>query len=155
MERLGETPERMARVYRRSSAKVKLPWLSDLDPEQRTAFREYGQIIMRDVLAALDAATESDRAGHLAGASAACAKYGVGAAEGGLGAGATVETFLRFRRTFIAELFGLAARRGLETVATTGLIGRAEDALDQLLVATIHGWEASMTAGAAARQGRT
>jgi len=112
MEQLGETPERMARAYRRAGRSTTMPWLDALDETQRAAFREHGSAIARQLLAALDASTVTDRAAHLATASEAAAEYGVAAAQRGLGVTATVETFLRFRRPFVAELLGVARRRG-------------------------------------------
>ena len=44
----------------------------------------------------------------------------------------------------VAELLGVARRRGLETSATTDLIGRAVDAIDELLVATVRAWEMTL-----------
>jgi len=38
----------------------------------------------------------------------------------------------------------VARRRGLETSATTDLIGRAVDAIDELLVATVRAWEMTL-----------
>jgi len=144
MEQLGETPERMARACRRAGRSTTMPWLDALDETQRAAFREHGSAIARQLLAALDASTVTDRAAHLATASEAAAEYGVAAAQRGLGVTATVETFLRFRRPFVAELLGVARRRGLETSATTDLIGRAVDAIDELLVATVRAWEMTL-----------
>lgn len=146
MEQLGETPERMSRAYRRVGTQQSIEWVSALDDEQRTTFREHGQGIARELLAALDASTEADRAAHIELASALAAQYGVAAAKRGLGVATTVETFLQFRRPFINELLGLAQRRGLETTATRDVIARAADAIDQLLVATVRACESTIAA---------
>jgi hypothetical protein len=143
MERMGETPERMSQVYRRSNERRALPWVDALDEAQRTAFREHGRIVAGELLASLDAATESDRAAHLATASETAAQYGTAAAARGLAASATVETFLRFRRPFLLELAAGARRRGLDVSAATDLIARASDGFDQVLVATMLAYEAS------------
>jgi DNA-binding transcriptional MerR regulator len=140
MEQLGETPERISRAYRRAG-QAQPEWVSELDEEQRSAFREHGQGIARELLAVLDAATDADRNAHIAIASAAASQYGTAAAERGLGMATTVQTFLQFRRPFITELLNLARRRGLETAAATELVGRATDAVDSLLVATVRAYE--------------
>jgi excisionase family DNA binding protein len=148
MERLGETPERISRAYRRASERNALPWIGALDEGQRNAFREHGQAIARELLARLDAPTESDRAAHLAVASAAAAEYGVAAASRGVTPAATVQTFLQFRRPFLLELVSVARRRGLDVTATTDLVGRASDAVDELLVATMRGYEEAKSGSA-------
>jgi excisionase family DNA binding protein len=150
MEQLGETPERIARAYRRAGRHDEPAWVSALTDAQRDTFREHGQGIARELLAALDASTETDRASHIALASQTAAQYGVAAAARGLGLGTTVETFLQFRRPFVTELLAVARRRGLDTAATTDLIGRAGDAVDQLLVATVRAYEQAAVVHAAA-----
>jgi hypothetical protein len=142
MEQLGETPERMARAYRRAGRSTASPWVDALDVAQRQSFRDHGLVIARELLAALDAATDADRSAHLASASSAAAEYGTAAVQHGLGVGATVDAFLHFKRPFVAELLNVARRRGLDTAATTTLIGRAIDAIDQLLIALVAAWEA-------------
>lgn len=141
MEQLGETPERMSRAYRRAGQSEQPAWINALDEEQRNEFREHGLGIARELLAALDASTDADRNAHIATASAIASQYGVAAAEQGLGAATTVQTFLQFRRPFINELLNLARRRGLDTAAATQLVGGASDAIDNLLVATVRAHE--------------
>jgi len=152
MERLGETPERMSRAYRRASERNALPWVGALDEVQRSTFREHGLEVARELLATLDAPTESDRMTHLAAASATAAQYGVAAAADGVPVAATVQTFLQFRRPFLLELVAVARRRGLGTAATTELIGRASDAVDEVLVATMSAYESSQHRPARSRR---
>lgn len=155
LEGLGETPERMTRAYRHANDRDPLPWVGALGDEQRQAFREHGQGVARELLALLDATTASDRAAHLAAASMAAAQYGVAAAAAGLPPSATVKTFLRFRRPFITEISAVARRRGLDTTAAVDLIGRASDAMDEILVAIMRAYEdAGPAAGASVRPGR-
>lgn len=149
MERLGETPERIARAYRRAHAEGALPWVGLLDDAQRRAFREHGQGIARELLAILDAPTEADRASHVAVASRSAAQYGVAAAALGVGAATIVETFLQFRRPFLAEMLAVSRRRGLDTVSATDLVRRASDAMDELMIATVRAYDET-PAGAAA-----
>lgn len=146
MEQLGETPERMSRAYRRVGTQASIEWISALDDEQRNTLREHGQGIARELLAALDASTEADRGAHIGVASALAARYGAAAAKRGLGMATTVETFLQFRRPFINELLGLAQRRGLENTTTRDMVAGAADAIDQLLVATVREYEATVEA---------
>jgi DNA-binding transcriptional MerR regulator len=141
MEQMGETPERISRAYRRAGHDDQPAWVSGLDEDQRTVFREHGMAIARELLAAIDAPTESDRAAHIAAASAVAAQYGIVAAERGLGVATTVQTFLQFRRPFMLELLNVSRRRGLDTSATTQLAASAGDAIDELLVATVRAYE--------------
>ena len=141
MERLGETSERMSRVYRKAGDRNSLPWVGGLDDAQRTAFREHGRLVAGELLAALDASTDSDRAAHIGAASDAAAQYGIAAAAQGLPASAMVEAFQRFRRPFLVELAGGARRRGLDTAAATDLVIRASDAFDSLLISTLKAYE--------------
>lgn len=151
MERLGETPERISRAYHRASERNAIPWVGALDERQRSAFREHGQAVARELLATLDAPTESDHKAHLASASATAAQYGVAAAAHGVPVAATVQTFLQFRRPFLLELVAVARRRGLDTTATTDLVGRASDAVDELLVATMRAYEEALRGPAGRR----
>ena len=141
MERLGETPERMSRVYRKAGDRNALAWVGGLDDAQRSAFREHGRLVAGELLAALDASTDSDRAAHIAAASDAAAQYGIAAAARGLPASTMVEAFLQFRRPFLVELAAGARRRGLDTAAATDLIVRASDAFDALLTSTLKAHE--------------
>lgn len=143
MEQMGETPERMSRAYRRANRRHALPWVERLDEQQRSAFREHGQGIARELLALLDAATEADRAAHLGTGSEAAARYGIAAAERGLSASMMVETFLRFRRPFIDEISAVCRHAGLDATAAMELVGRAAEAVDQLLLVTLRAYEAT------------
>src|SRR5712691_12553575 len=74
----GITPARLAHTYRRASrsAVAELPWVLSLNDEQRTLFRERGQLLAATLLQHLDA-TQPDGAAHfLKEASAAAAEYG-------------------------------------------------------------------------------
>ncbi len=146
---LGETPDRMARGYRRETADDtgRIPWIAELDEMQRERFRGYGRTIVTALVAALDtddAATRSDR---LREADDACAEYGRIAGREGLGAPMTADLFLRFRRPFLGELGALARRREFDALATSTLMADANAALDGLLLATLRGWESAALAG--------
>jgi excisionase family DNA binding protein len=145
---LGETPGRMARGYRRAAegAPARIPWVAGLDDEQRERFRGFGRGIVAALLAALDADDPRERDGHLRDAEDACSEYGRLAGREGLAAAATADLFLRFRRPFLAELAALARRRELDAGATTSLIDDATGALDDLMIATLRGWEAAARA---------
>lgn len=137
----GLTPSRLARTYRRASrdAAPQLPWVLELTDEQRLLFRERGHVLAASLLQYLDATQPDTAAHHLAEASTAAAEYGTVAAELHLSLSQTVEGFLRFRAPFHRELAAAARRRGFDTAETTDLLVAAEQAMDQLLVATMAG----------------
>lgn len=146
---LGETPGRMARGYRRAADedKGRIPWVAELDDAQRERFRGYGRSIVTSLVAALDSEDPARRADRLREAEDACAQYGRVAGLGGLGASMTADLFLRFRRPFMAELGALARRREFDASTTATLIADAHAALDDLLLATLRGWEAAAGSG--------
>ena len=152
MERLGETSERISRAYRRSGGGRSIAWIGALDDSNRDAFRDRGREMAKQLLASLDAATDGDRDAHIAVASNLAAQYGTAAAARGVSASLAVETFLSFRRPFLLELAALTRRRALDTTTATGLLVRASDAFDRLLVSTMRGYEeaAGLTGPAAA-----
>lgn len=145
---LGETPGRMARGYRRASEGTpsRIPWIAELDEDQRERFRGYGRGIVTALMAALDDADPARRARHLREAEDSCVEYGRLAGREGLGSVTTTDLFLRFRLPFLAELGALARRRELDAGATTSLISDTTAALDDLLLATLRGWEAGSAA---------
>src|SRR5690242_16713973 len=63
----GLTPSRIARSYRRASRELttELPWVLTLTDEQRTLFRDRGQILARSLLQHLDADDAEQAAHHL------------------------------------------------------------------------------------------
>jgi excisionase family DNA binding protein len=142
---LGETPGRMSRRYRRASDPdpVRVPWVAELDAPRRAWFRAYGRTIVTGLVSAMDAGNPVSRADRLREAQDACAEHGRIAGRDGLGAPMAADLFLRFRRPFLAELGALARRRELDAGATTALIDDATTALDDLLLATLRGWEAA------------
>ncbi len=146
---MGETPGRMARGYRRAAegAPARIPWVAELDETQRERFRTYGRGIVAALMSALDAEDPRRRDSHLREAEDACGEYGRLAGREGLASTTTADLFLRFRRPFLAELGAMARRRELDAAATTTLIADATAALDDLLLATLRGWEAAARAG--------
>ncbi len=140
---LGETPGRMARGYRRTveGAPARMPWVTELDEAKRERFRGDGRGIITSLVAALDADDAAHRAHQLRSAEEACGQYGRLAAQEGLDAATTADIFLRFRRPFLAELGAVARRREFDAAATSRLIADANAALDDLLLATLRGWE--------------
>ena len=146
---LGETPGRMARGYRRATDEGtgQIPWVAELDDERRERFRHHGRVIVASLVAALDS-TGDERRRHLLDAEAACTEYGRVAAREGIGVSMTADLFLRYRRPFLTELGALARRREFDAAACSALIADATAALDDLLMATLHGWEAAALAPA-------
>jgi excisionase family DNA binding protein len=139
----GLTPTGISRTYRRANRAVsnELPWVLTLTPEQRSLFREHGQILAAGLLQHLDATGPESAARHLESARDGAADYGRVAASLGLSLSQTVEGFLRFREPFHHELVVAARRRGFDTPDTTDLLEAAERAMDQLLRATMAGHE--------------
>lgn len=144
---LGETSGRMARGYRQvaDDGHGPIPWLAELDPAQRERFRGFGRGIVTSLLAALDTEDQAARTERLRAAEASCTEYGRISALEGLGAPATADIFLRFRRPFVSELGALARRREFDAAATSTLMADAHDALDALLLATLRGWEVAVS----------
>jgi excisionase family DNA binding protein len=149
LHELGETPGRMTRGYRRAvdGAPGRIPWVIELDDVRRERFRAYGRAIVTALIGALDADDLRQRDARLREAEDVCTEYGRLAGREGLASVTTIDLFLRFRRPFIAELAALARRRELDAASTTSLITDATEALDDLLLATLRGWEASTRAG--------
>jgi excisionase family DNA binding protein len=145
---LGETPSRVARVYRRPGADdaMRIPWVVELDESRRERFRAYGRGIVSALVGALDAEDAADRTARLRAAEDACTEYGRIAGREGLGAPMTADLFLRFRRPFLAELGAFAIRRDLDAAQTSSLLAEANAALDALQLATLRGWEAGALA---------
>ena len=142
---LGGTAGRLARGYRHASEEdpSRMPWVAELDDVERERFRGYGRSILTALAGVLDTDDPAQRAEQLREAEDACAAYGRLARQGGLGASMTADLFLRFRRPFMAELGQLARRRELEATMTAALLTDANGALDDLLLATLRGWEAT------------
>lgn len=143
LERLGETPEHMTRVYRRHLAQAchGATWLVGLSEDELEPLRDHGRRIAGSLLTFIDAATSQDRQSAIRNAVSAATEYGRLAARGSAGTLETVEAFLRFRMLFVGELAQVARRRGLDTIEATTLLVTATQAIDQLLVALITGHE--------------
>lgn len=153
LERLGETPEHMTRVYRRHLAEAchGLSWLVGLSEDELEPLRDHGRRIAGALLVFIDAATQQERRPALLKAAASASEYGRIAARGSAKIGETVEVFLRFRMLFLGELAQVARRRGLDTVEATNLLVTANEAIDQLLVALMNGHETELAENASVR----
>lgn len=145
LERLGETPERIARVYRREAGEAArgAPWIGALDDEERGPFRDHGKRITASLLGFLDATTPEAREESISDGEAAAAEYGRIAGHRGVGLRETVQIFLRFRMPFLRELAAVARRRGLDATEATTLLETATEAFDRLLGATMSGHEST------------
>lgn len=144
LERLGETAERMARVYRRDlhGAVWLAPWIGQLGDEDRQPLREHGRRIAAALLGFFDAPTRDAREASIAMAESSAAECGRIAGRLGMALGQTVEAFLGFRMPFLHELAAVARRRGLDTPASTELLETATQAMDRLLIAAMRGHDA-------------
>jgi len=143
LERLGETPEHMTRVYRRHLAQALhgATWLAGLSEDELEPLRDHGRRIAGSLLEFIDATTSQDRRTAIGNGVFAATEYGRIAARGSADIGETVEAFLRFRMLFLGELAQVSRRRGLDTVEATNLLVTATEAIDQLLVALMSGHE--------------
>lgn len=150
LERLGETPEHMNRVYRRHAAQAcnGVGWLSGLSEDELEPLRDHGRKITGALLVFIDAETPEERRPAMLKAVAAAGEYGRIAARGSAQIRETVEAFLRFRMLFLGELAQVARRRGLDTVESTSLLVTATRAIDQLLVALMSGHETELAMNA-------
>jgi hypothetical protein len=99
------------------------------------------------LVAHLDAADDEPRRHQLNEARAAAAEYGRRGAALGLSLSDVVEGFLAFRRPFLAEIAGVARRRGFDSDEVARLHDDADRALDRLLVATMSGHSISTIRG--------
>lgn len=155
LQDLGETPGRMARGYRRAADGTgRIPWIDDLDEGQRERFRGYGRGIITSLMEALDTDDPARRQDRLRDAAESCTEYGRIAGREGLASSTTADLFLRFRRPFLAELGALARRRELDAATIATLFADTNAALDDLLIATLRGWEAA-TRGTGRRSARS
>jgi excisionase family DNA binding protein len=137
--RSGVTTSRLARAYRAQAraAARQMPWLVDLDEEQRAWFREHGRQLAAALLRHLDAPDEEAARMQLSTATQEAAEYGRMASNLGVSLSQAVEGFLQFRRPFLHELAAVARRRGFDADATTEILEGADAAMDRLLVATM------------------
>jgi len=155
LARLGASPERIARAYRRvgrTDQPAPAPWVDDLTAEHRAGFRDRGRELVTTLLAYLDATDPDAGAAQLLAAKQLAADYGREVAALGLSLADTVEGFLRFRSPFTEALGGLARRRGLDTREATDLLAEAEVATDALLVALMTGHSLATGERTAARR---
>ena len=155
LERLGETPEHMTRVYRRGVAQAchGVTWLVGLSEDELEPLRDHGRRIAGALLVFIDAATPEERRPAMVKAVSAATEYGRIAARGSGQISETVEAFLRFRMLFLGELSQVARRRGLDTVEATNLLVTATEAIDHLLVALMSGHETELAKRALVRAG--
>jgi excisionase family DNA binding protein len=146
LERLGETPEHMTRVYRRHVAQAVhgVSWLEGLSEDELEPLRDHGRRIAGALLVIIDAETPDERRLAMLKAVSAATEYGRIAARGSGQLRETVEAFLRFRMLFLGELAQVARRRGLDTIEATNLLVTATQAIDQLLVALMSGHETEL-----------
>lgn len=155
LERLGETPEHMTRVYRRQVAQAcrGVSWLAGLSEDEMELLRDHGRRISGSLLVFIDATTTSERRAAMHKAEVGATEYGRLAARASGDIGETVEAFLRFRMLFLGELAQVARRRGLDTIESTTLLVTATQAIDQLLVALMSGHETELAKIASERDG--
>jgi hypothetical protein len=136
--------ERMAGTYRRLFGPADgqpMALLAQLPEAERQLFRERGRRMVECLLAHLDADAPAPAMANLHEAAEQALDYGASTAGLGASLSEAVETFLRFRAPFIAELAATARKRGLDTREATNLLVAAESAFDKLLLAFMDGWQ--------------
>ena len=140
---LGASSDRMVRAYRPLfgvEGRV-MSLLTRLPEGDRQLFRERGRHMVECLLAHLDSDAPAPAMANLHEAASHAADYGASTAALGASLSEGVQTFLRFRAPFIAELAATARKRGLDTREATGLLVDAESAFDELLLAFMDGWQ--------------
>ena len=149
LERLGETLQRMIRVYRRELRRTgrQAAWIGTIDPAARQELRDHGDQIAAALLSFLDGAPSEERRAALARAEESAGACGRIAAQLGLPMEVTVEAFLAFRMPFFRELGSVARRRGLDATETTLLLQGATEAFDRLLEASVREHETAVRLG--------
>ncbi len=145
---MGASSERMARAYRPLftegvAGRRPMSLLARLGEPDRQLFRERGRHMVECLLAHLDADSPALSMANLHEAAGHATEYGASTCVLGASLSEAVETFLRFRVPFIAELAATARKRGLDTREATGLLVDAESAFDKLLLAFMEGWQSS------------
>lgn len=137
---MGVTTQRLVRAYRLAGRRdTPAAWVLALTRVDREAFRALGRTVVTHLLGHLDAETAESRQHHLREAKTHAADYGRRTSLLGLSLSQGVESFLRFRAPFIAELAAVAPRRGLHAAEATELLQTAEAAMDVLLIAMMTG----------------
>lgn len=145
LSELGASSERMAGAYRRmfdvAQGRPLEVMGADVPEPERQLFRERGRRMVECLLAHLDADAPAPAMANLHEAAGHAGEYGAHSARLGASLSEAVETFLRFRAPFIAELAATARKRGLDTREATGLLVDAENAFDKLLLSFMEGWQ--------------
>ncbi|MDQ3937731.1 MAG: helix-turn-helix domain-containing protein, partial [Chloroflexota bacterium] len=138
LSRAGMTTSRLVSAYRREAraASQNVPWIFELNDEQREWFRHHGRRLAEALLGHLDSAGSFSEE-RLAEATAEAAEYGRVASAIGVSLSQAVEGFLRFRRPFLHQLGLVARQRGFSAGDTSELMEGAERAMDRLLIAAM------------------
>ena len=141
LAQLGETPERMARVYRRELQRAVrwAPWIAAVGEAERAALRDHGNRIITALLDIVDATDAAGRSVALVVGERSAFECGRIAGSMGLPIDDTVQAFLHFRMPLIHELGAVGRRRALGTRETTTMLETATEALDRLLAAVMAG----------------
>jgi excisionase family DNA binding protein len=138
LARSGMTTSHLLRAYRQEAraAARSVPWIFELNDEQREWFRHHGRRLAEALLGHLES-TGEDAQDRLSEATAEAAEYGRVASSLGVSLSQAVEGFLRFRFPFLQQLSQVTRRRGFTASDTTELMEAAERALDRLLIAAM------------------
>jgi hypothetical protein len=141
--RLGATPERFNRAYRRryreDVGQGRL--LSSLADREREMFRTAGRSLVEALLRHLDAVAETDRASALAEAEEIA--RGLGRRSHGAGTSLTgsVAIFTAARSPFLEEIGSIGRRRSLSPAELSRFYDDASSTLDRLLVCFVTAYQ--------------
>lgn len=144
LARLGVTPDRLSRAYRRSYVAGRSTGVGSgatapgaVPPGEHDAFRSDGRALVGALVAYLDSASDDDREAAEASAVALAEDLGRRLAGAGLSLTESVGLFVAARRPFLEELGAVARRRALDSDRTSSLFEAASALLDRLLVRLI------------------
>ncbi len=141
LSRLGATPERLARVYRRRYQGQGPGGVGAMHfgPAERDAFRHEGRQLVAALLRHLDEALPAGGSPAFEEAATIVRRTGARLARAGIGLTDTVALFIDARRPFMGELGVVASRRRLRPDQLADVYERASSAFDRLLLELIEG----------------
>lgn len=146
LSRLGATPTRLARLYRRryQSQAGKLVAGLHLRLVERDEFRVQGRTLVEQLLRHLDDGAPVSRSPALDDAAQLVRAIGSRMAVRGTSLTDVVGLFIEARRPFLVELGAAASRRRLRPDQLADLYDRASAAFDRLLLELIDGYGAKL-----------
>lgn len=139
---LGASLDRVAWLIKQHLEPVwaSLSWLVSISEEGQEVLGYAGRAMVDGLLGHVEGRTEHASLTALRPAIEAASLHGRIAAQHDGDLGETVEAFHRVRGLLVDDLADLAGSVGLDTPATTRLLVRANEGVDQLIVALVEGY---------------